>query len=370
MTKLKKKKWNYYFNLYNALLLHKFPVSLTHFVTERCNASCPHCFVDLNKTKNELTLEQIEKIASSSGNALRNVSLTGGEPFLRNDFCEIAEIWYKNSTVQSLAICTNGSFPEKIENFVKKANKENLPVSFFFSYDYIGEKHSEYRKINDLHLKVVESYNIVHKYFPKMNATFNLTVTKDNFNSAIETYNYIKNVLKIQNINCTLVRGKSTEDINIETKNQIANVYEKIQKELDDDFDNGEIAGYYDKSLTSTLLNAKNKMLWKYILKTFKENKYISPCCAGSLFGVISSCGEVFPCELLQTEPLYLKEYDYNFMNCYNSDTMKKIRENIISSKCFCTFECSWLLNIFSSPRYYPELINHILKNSNRKIKQ
>ena len=133
MTNFKKKNWNYIFNLYNALLLHKYPVSLTHFVTERCNASCPHCFVDLNKTKDELSLEQIEKIASSSGNALRNVSLTGGEPFLRSDFYEIVEIWYKNSTVQSIAICTNGSFPEKIEDFVKKADKTKLPISFFFS---------------------------------------------------------------------------------------------------------------------------------------------------------------------------------------------------------------------------------------------
>ncbi len=362
-----KKKWNYFYNLLNALVLHSNPVSITHFVTESCNARCPHCFVDFKNIENEITLEQIEKIASTSGAALRNVSLTGGEPFLRNDFFEIADIWYKNSTAQSIAVCTNGSMPDRIEDFCKRADKENLPISFFFSYDYIGEKHSEYRHLKNLHENVLKSYEIVHKYYPKFNGTFNLTVTPDNFDSAFETYLYIRDNLNIQNINCTLVRGNAVKMLDANVKQGIAQSYQKIHSAMDKDFEFGKIEGFSDKSLTSVLLNAKNKMLWKYVLKTFNENKYISPCTAGSLFGVIYSRGDVFPCELLSSKIGNLADFDYDYSKCWHSQNAKKICNCVKNSKCFCTFECSWLLNIFSSPRYYFELLSCIINDINSK---
>lgn len=367
MSNLKKKNWNFIFNLYNAFIVRRYPVHLTHFVTERCNCSCPHCFVETKKIRNELTLEQIENIALTSGNALRNVSLSGGEPFFRQDIFEIANIWYKNSTVKSIAICTNGSMPDRILDFVKKADNENLPVSFFFSYDFIGKKHSENRKIKDLHIKVAESYKIIKNYFPKINTTFNITISKENVDTAYETYCYMRDVLKIQNINCTLIRGKNADNLDGEIKNNIAAVYKKVCENLDRDFDNGTIKGFSDNSLTSILLNAKNRMLWKYVLKTFVEKKYISPCRAGQLFGVISSDGFVYPCELLNLTFGNLADVDYNFMKCYNSDKARVIRNNILGSKCFCTFECCWLLNIFSTPKYYCILISKIFQNLNRK---
>ena len=110
----------------NALILHKYPVSLIQFVTEKCNAKCPHCFVDFSKMKHELTLEAIEKIALTSGNCLRNIALTGGEPFIREDLFEIADIWYKNSKTRTISITTNGSMPDRIEKFALKASKLNI----------------------------------------------------------------------------------------------------------------------------------------------------------------------------------------------------------------------------------------------------
>ena len=156
---MKKREWKILPNICNALITKQEPVSLTHFVTKKCNARCPHCFIDFDNNYEELNLENIEKIASSSGNCLANVALTGGEPFIRNDLFEIANIWYKNSTTKSIFIPTNGSMPDRLEKFLIQANKNNLPVSFCFSYDFIGEQHSEYRKIKDLHLKILESYN-------------------------------------------------------------------------------------------------------------------------------------------------------------------------------------------------------------------
>lgn len=365
-----KQEWKYFHNLINAFCTKSEPVQITHFVTEKCNAQCPHCFVNTNQNKLELSLEQIEKISSTSGKSLRNVALTGGEPFLRNDIFEIANIWYKNSTAKTVTLCTNGSMPDKIEKFAQNANKYDIPVSFFFSYDFIEEKHSEFRKIKDLHINVLESCKIVQQYYPKFNATFNITINKDNYSTAYETYKYMRDKLNIQNINCTLVRGENTKLLSNEEKQSIAEVYELIHKEHDKDFNDKKIRGYSDTSLTNILLNAKNKIIWKYVLQTFKESKYFSPCCAGALFGVIYSNGNVFPCELLNNGAGNLKDFDYDFLALWQSENAKIIRNNIVKSKCYCTFECTWLLNIFSSPRYFLEIIYHIINNSKRNFKK
>ena len=362
-----KKKFPILKNLNNALITHKSPVYLIHFVTQRCNARCPHCFVDFKNGDNELTLEQIEKTASTTGGCLRNIALTGGEPFIRNDLFEIADIWYTNSTIQTISITTNGSMPQKIEDFALKAVKKDIPVSFFFSYNYIGEKHSSYRNLKDLHLNVIESYKIIKSFKNKLNGTFQITVNPDNYDSAFETYKYMRDVLNIQNINCTMIRGEKAECLTPMRRDNIAAAYKQIAVQRDNDFDTGFISGFTDKSLTSLLLNAKNKMLWKYVLKTFNEKKYISPCHAGSLFGIIYANGDVAPCELLNKKEGNLKDYDFNLLKCLHNIEAEKIKKEILCSKCHCTFECSWLINIFSSPRYYGELVYHILKNILRK---
>ena len=358
-----KNKWNIPFNLYNALILHKYPVYLIQFVTQRCNAKCPHCFVDFKAEEDELTLEQIEKIAKTSGKCLRNVALTGGEPFIRNDIFEIADIWYKNSTVQSLSITTNGSMPDRIEQFAKQAYKLDIPFYIFFSYDLIGEKFSEYRRLKDLHLKVLESYKILKSYGNKFNSAFQITITPDTYETAIETYKYIRDELKIENINIPLIRGEKADCLSAEMRENLAKTYETLELMREEDYNNNQLIGFTDKSLTSILLDAKNKMLWKYVLKVFKEQKYISPCLSGSLLGIIYYNGDVAPCEILKDTMGNLKDYNCNFMELWDSYISKEERKKIAETKCFCTSECSLLVNMFACPRFYSRIIYNILNN-------
>ena len=222
-----KKNWSIIPNLYNALISHKEPISLAHFVTQRCNARCPHCFVDFKTAENELTLDEIEKITKTTGNCLRNIALTGGEPFIRDDFFEIANIWYKNTPIKSIVVTSNGSMPDRIEDFCKKAKRENIPISFFFSYDFIGNAHSEYRRLNNLHLNVLEANKIVQSH--KYNSTLNITISENNYETAFETYEYMRDIINAQNINCTMVRGENADCLNKETRDKLSATYKKIQ---------------------------------------------------------------------------------------------------------------------------------------------
>ena len=215
--------------------------------------------------------------------------------------------------------------------------------------------------MKDLHINVIESYKIIKSF--NFNATFQLTLSPYNLESAYETYIYMRDVLKIQNINCNLFRGDKALIVSKDEKAKIADLYQKIEKQMNIDFDKRIMQGMKNKSLVSILINAKNKMMWKYLLKTYKEEKYISSCPAGSLLAVIYSDGTIAPCELFNKICGNLKDYNYNLLNCWKDINAQQIRKQILKSKCFCTYECAWLLNIFSHPRYFPELLLNVIRN-------
>ena len=146
------KKANFVRVVKNIFFTKNEPVSIVHFLTNRCNARCSFCFIDFddpNTFKGELTLDQIEKLTKSFGKSLLNVNLTGGEPFARKDITDIAKLYIQNSTVQSIYVTTNASLPDRIESFAKEITKfkDDIELTFHISIDDFPEKHNFLLKI-------------------------------------------------------------------------------------------------------------------------------------------------------------------------------------------------------------------------------
>lgn len=111
-------------------------------------------------------------------------------------------------------------------------------------------------------------------------------------------------------------------------------------------------------------MNAKNKIMNEIISETYLKKKFIAPCAAGSLFGVIYANGDVYPCEMLDQQKLgNLRDYDMNFMGLWKGKKAEECRRFIIKSKCNCTFECAWTLNIISNFKFIPSLILNAVKS-------
>ena len=131
------------------------PVSLVHFLTNRCNARCSFCFIDFDNPetfKGELSVNEIEKLTKSFGKSLLNINFTGGEPFARKEFLEIAKLYSKNTNIQSMYITTNGSLPERIIDFAKiiSSYDRSLEQTFQISIDNLPNEHDKVRKIKGL----------------------------------------------------------------------------------------------------------------------------------------------------------------------------------------------------------------------------
>lgn len=83
------------------------PIAAMLELTYQCNLSCRHCFISVNGEK-ELSLIEIYAILDQLKEAgLIYLGLTGGEIFVRKDFCEIAQYARKKGFV--ITLLTNGT---------------------------------------------------------------------------------------------------------------------------------------------------------------------------------------------------------------------------------------------------------------------
>lgn len=81
-------------------------------VTQKCNMDCIGCNVKESKDSTEsLEFEEmLSVVANLKSLGLRNLILTGGEPFAREDILELCKYIKTKIGVESLTILTNGSF--------------------------------------------------------------------------------------------------------------------------------------------------------------------------------------------------------------------------------------------------------------------
>ena len=202
------------------------PISLVHFLTNRCNARCSFCFIDFDNPdtfKNELTLSEINLLTKNLGKSLLNVNLTGGEPFARKDIIDIAELYIKNTTVQSMYITTNASLPDRVENFAKTIIDldKNLELTFQISIDDMPEAHDRVRKISNLFENCIETYRRLQKIDVRTQPIVSITVSHENCDNIEKIFNYLTLDCNIKSLKCTIVRDEGVYKTPIEKKKSI-----------------------------------------------------------------------------------------------------------------------------------------------------
>jgi len=361
------KKAKYSSVISNVLFRKKTPISLIHFITNRCNARCSFCFIDFDNPKTfagELTLEEIDKMTKNMGNTLLNVNFTGGEPFARKDILEIAKTYIRNTTIQSIYITTNASLPERIINFAKEINNfdPTIELNFQISIDDLPDKHNSVRKIKNLFESCLKTYNELKALnIDKIKPSVNITVSEENCLNIKSILNYLLYECQIDSIKCCIVREEGVYKLPQDKKDKILTAYTWLTNELKKLKKSNKIKNY-NNSVQGKIHNKKDDISWEMVKKIYNNNSYISPCHASSLFGVITSDGKVYPCEILEDKLIGdLRNNDFDFLKVWNSQENKKIKKFISDTKCTCTYECAISFNILGNWRYQHKLISSLL---------
>jgi len=155
-------------------------------VTDRCNARCAHCSIWKRRPRKEFSIKELEKVFQNSDfSAVQSISISGGEPVLRQDIIKLLKAirkYYKREMV----LQTNSVLPNKV---IKVASSiENLSVCV--SLDGIGETHDKIRGIPGLFERVMKVAKGLKKR--QIDFTFSMTIQPSNQGEILDVYNLAK----------------------------------------------------------------------------------------------------------------------------------------------------------------------------------
>lgn len=133
------------------------PRMLTYVVTFACNARCIMCDSWKKTPEDDLELSEIESIFRQLP-TMDAVRLSGGEPFVRRDLPEIAELVRVHLKPRFLHITTNAFLPERVISFAEERVKDR-PLHLLISIDGVEEKHVQVRGRRYAWDRVMETLN-------------------------------------------------------------------------------------------------------------------------------------------------------------------------------------------------------------------
>ena len=333
------------YDIYKLVKLSVFkrytsPWQLIHFITSRCNAKCSHCFYweNLNQNNNELTLEEIDKITKTLPD-LYYLTISGGEPFLRQDLAAVIKTYYKNTPLRQVVIPTNGILKQKILKDCQDVMESclGLKLNVGVSLDGLKDEHNRIRGV-DCFDKAIDTFFALKGMFrnnKNFKTTVIATITASNQYNFDDFYNYVENVLKPDSFAINLIRG-TPKDVTLSEIN--SRMYEKY-------------LNLKMKRRNKTLRDYIDIRRSKIILQTFNENKQVIPCVAGKIDAVLYEDGRMTPCEMLNYSIGNIRDYDYDFRAVWKSEILDHYRQKIKCEKCFCTHECFMRTAIVFSPK-------------------
>lgn len=349
--------FRFIFNAINPLAVSR----IFFFVTKKCNADCYFCFNkedgQMYQREDDLSLEEIKNISSKIG-FLPWLTVTGGEPFLREDLYEICKLFYFNCDTRIISIATNGSLSLRIKDTVEKLliDYEKLSLKIVIALDDIEEKHDRIKSVRHCYkeaLCTLEKLNDLQLRFPRLTLAINTVVIRENaehiaqildcFSSNLSyDYQYL-NLLRqppCTSIDSELISFPKYFELLQTTNRKLMQRFPLIKRR----FNQSLLEHCYEKSL-----------------EEFKSRKSLGICSAAQKFFVLNSNGSIFACELLSEELGSLRNEKYEFKKIKKGTKVKTIRSKIKATKCYCQWPCMITTNAIFKISSYPNIFKRMV---------
>lgn len=323
------------------------PINLTLSVTNKCQSRCKTCSIwrlyksHPARAKDELSLEELERIFSSMGEVyFFNVS--GGEPFLRSDLPQIIAAACRHLRPAVIHVPTNALAPglieEKVQEILEIIRLGGRPPAFTIkpSLDGVGQVHDQIRGVDgnfDKLLDTLARLKRLKEKYPNLEIGVGTIISKYNLSHVRSTAAYAANLGLDSYI--SEIAEERTELFNI--GNEITPSPEEYAQAIDDfniGLKNGRIVGGEISHMTL----AVRQVYYRYAIRILREKRQVLPCYAGIANVHISPYGDVWPCCVLGYAKSMgnLREFDYDFMSIWHSSRAQSVREYITRGNCYC----------------------------------
>ena len=251
-------------------------------VTLNCNARCVMCNIWQNKIPNEVKPDFYKKLPSS----LREINVTGGEPFLRPDLPEIIKVMKKTCPKARLLINTNGYLVGQIKKLAPEILKHDPNIAIRISLDGFGHTHTKIRGLPQFFEKAMESLQYLRSIGIK-DLGISYTLMEQNKHELLKLYNYCDThdfefSLTVAT-DSPIYFGTGKVVLRPKIDKQLQSIFKQLSKqEYDKNSPKHWVRAWFDQKL----------------LRYIESNVRYFPCSAGKDFFYLDSVGRVYACHL------------------------------------------------------------------------
>ncbi|MFC2171010.1 radical SAM protein [Acidobacteriota bacterium] len=155
-------------------------------VTYQCNGRCQACFIwkkycdEPQRVQDELNMESIKDFFTNGRyfNHLDEILLTGGEPFLRDDFPVLYRFMRETFPQTSLTITTNGI--ELRDDWLKDQDDVCWSI-LIYSLDGLKVTHDKVRRAPGNYEKVLQGIRHFRAKYPNLKIVISFTILPENY---------------------------------------------------------------------------------------------------------------------------------------------------------------------------------------------
>ena len=323
------------------------PITLTFSVTNICQSRCKTCRIwelylnDPQKQKDELKIEEIEKIFKSMGH-IYFLNISGGEPFLRKDLPEIIELAMKYMKPGIVHIPTNAIASEIIEKntrrileVIAKYNKA-VPLTIKPSFDGVGQEHDEVRGVKgnfERVLDTVKRLKELNKEYPNLHVELGTVISKANMHNIEKIADYAHS-LGIESYRNEIAEQRAEffnkQDSITPTAEEYKKLIEKFSKKIKENMKG--------KRRLTRITECLRLVYYEIAIRIMMEKKQVIPCFAGISNVHLTPYGDLWPCCVLAYDkPLgNLRKTDYDFKKVWHSEQA----HHTLGNRCYNSSSC------------------------------
>ena len=312
--------------------------------TYRCPMHCSMCNIWANPTspEDEFKPELLEKLPR-----LSSVNITGGEPFVRDDIQQIAEILMTKT--KRIVFSTSGYFPERIIEMARRFPK----IGYRISLEGLSCCNDQLRGRSGGFDRGLKTLLELRRMGIK-DIGFGITVSGNNSHDMLELYELSRN-LDMQFATAAVHNSFYFHkyDNDIERTDEVCADFDELVQRL-----------MKEKSPKSWFRAFFNTGLINYV----RGGKRLLPCEAGSENFFIDPFGNILPCNGMEEKCWFGTMgnlHDDSFENIWNSAKAQQIREQVAH----CPKNC-WMIGSVSPviKKYITHVAPWVLKNKLKSL--
>lgn len=324
----------------------KLPLSLTLSVSFKCNSRCKTCNIYKRKS-NDLSVSEWSRIFQKLGKGLFWATVSGGEPFLRDDLPELVSYLYDHCSPSVINIPTNGILVERIPTMVRDISTHcrKAQIVINVSIDDIEERHDAARGVPGNYEKAVRTFAELKRLdLRNVSVGIHTVISRVNAPRIKEIYDRLRLLNPDSYITEIAEERAELNTIGFDLApgyKEYASAVDFLVEALKQD----------QFSQVGKITRAFRTEYYQIVKRILKERRQVIPCYAGFASAQIAPDGEVWICCVKGESIGNLRNVDWDFRMVWFSDKVKELRKRIKRGECHCPLANASYTNMLHHPR-------------------